>query len=307
MEYDVTLERSRWIGGSDVPIIMGISTFKTRWQLLLEKAGLKENEFLGNKYTNYGNILEPKIRGYINKKRKKKFEPNKTEKGNCRAHTDGFNGECVLEIKTTSNIYETVGEYEVYLVQLLFYMQMNEVKKGLLAVYERPDDFNTDFEPYRLKTYEIKISDYKEKLNQINTEILRFTADLERLKENPLLTEEDFQPNELVALSNEVVALENMMANYKAIEKEHKRMKQELYDAMKKHDVKSWEMPNGTKITRVDGTEGTITTVTEFDVDKFKDDNEDLYNLYLKTVEKKSAKRSGYVKITLSEGLICTN
>lgn len=301
MEYDVTLERSRWIGGSDVPIVMGISTFKTRWELLLEKAGLQESEFTGNRYTVYGQTLEPKIRDYINKKRKKKFVPNKIEKEDCRAHTDGFNGECVLEIKTTSRIYNTVEEYEVYLVQLIFYMQMNEVKKGLLAVYSRPDDFNTEFDANRLTTYEIKISDYKDKLNQINGEILRFRTDLARLRENPLLTEEDFQPNELVTLSNKVVALENRMAEYKLIEQEQKRIKQELFEAMKKYDVKSWEMPSGTKITRVDGTEGTTKTVTEFDVDKFKEDNEDLYSRYCRTVEKTTAGRSGYVKITLGK------
>ena len=34
---DVTKDRDKYIGGSDVPIIMGLSPFKTRWQLLREK------------------------------------------------------------------------------------------------------------------------------------------------------------------------------------------------------------------------------------------------------------------------------
>ena len=45
---------------------MGISHFKTRFDLLLEKAQLKENDFDGNEYTKYGDILEPQIREYIN-------------------------------------------------------------------------------------------------------------------------------------------------------------------------------------------------------------------------------------------------
>ena len=45
MEFDVTIDRDKYIGGSDIPIIMGISSFKTRWDLLLEKAGLKEDTF----------------------------------------------------------------------------------------------------------------------------------------------------------------------------------------------------------------------------------------------------------------------
>ena len=75
MEYDVTIDRDLYIGGSDVPVIMGISTFNTRWGLLQEKAGLKENTFNGTKYTEYGNVLEPKIRDYINKKSQEKICP----------------------------------------------------------------------------------------------------------------------------------------------------------------------------------------------------------------------------------------
>lgn len=304
MEYDVTIDRNSYIGGSDIPVIMGISSFKTRWELLLEKAGLKENDFKGNVYTQYGQQLEPQIRDYINQKRKKKFVPNKTIQGDCRSHTDGHNGDCVLEIKTTSHIYEKVEDYKVYLVQLLFYMQMNKVKKGLLAVYERPEDFNPVFEAERLETHEIKLNEYKNLMEEINAEIDRFRADLERLKENPLLSEEDFQPNELVTLSNKVVALENRMSKYKAIEKEYKEMKQALYEAMQKHDVKSWTTPNGTKITKVDEVPQTAKTVTEFDVDTFKTANPALYKEYCKEVIKKVSGKSGFVKITLPKTAI---
>ena len=62
MEYDVTIDRDKYIGGSDIPATMGISPFKTRWDLLQEKAGLKADEFTGNQYTEYGKIMEPQIR-----------------------------------------------------------------------------------------------------------------------------------------------------------------------------------------------------------------------------------------------------
>lgn len=299
MEYDVTIDRDLWIGGSDIPAIMGISDFKTRWELLLEKAGLKENDFTGNKYTEYGKIIEPQIRAYINRGRKKKFEPNRVYNGVFRCHSDGFNGDCILEIKSTSHIYDTVDEYKVYLVQLLFYMQENNVKKGILAVYSRPDDFNPDFDEERLQKFDITIGQYKSLLDEINAEIGKFTADLMRLKENPLLTEQDFLSNDLVTISNKVVALENRMAEYKAIETEYKEMKQALFEAMQRHDVKSWETPNGVKITRVDGTEPTTKTVTEFDLATFKAENPALHDMYLKEVKKKTAGKSGYVKVTL--------
>ncbi len=301
MEYDVTIDRDLWIGGSDIPVIMGISPFKTRYELLLEKAGLKENDFVGNRYTVYGQRLEPQIREYINSQMPTgaEFEPNKVANGDIRCHTDGFNGYCVLEIKTTSHIYETLDEYKIYLVQLLLYMQENKVKSGLLAVYKRADDFNTDFSPENLSVFEVNMEDYQTLMDEINAEIGRFRADLKRLKDNPLLSEADFQPNELVALSNKALALEYRMAEYKALEKQYKDMKQALYEAMEKHGVKSWEMPNGTRITRVDGSAGTTKTETVFDVEKFKIEHTGLYNEYQKTVTKTTSGRAGYVKITM--------
>ena len=112
----VTVDREKYIGGSDIPIIMEISPFKTRFDLLLEKAQLKENTFLGNEYTEFGNELEAKIRNYINiqKLSKKPYVEDKKIVGDIRCHTDGFNGETVLEIKTTSQIHEKLVDYKVY-------------------------------------------------------------------------------------------------------------------------------------------------------------------------------------------------
>ena len=299
MEYDVTINRNDFIGGSDIPVIMGISPFKTRYELLLEKAGLRENEFKGNKYTEYGHIIEPKIREHINKLFNTNFEPNQVINGDFRGHTDGFDGVCVLEVKSTSRIFETVDEYKVYLVQLVKYMQENNVKKGLLAIYERPEDFNEDFDEDRLTVYEIDIKDSKDLLEEVNFEIDRFRTDLARLRENPLLCEEDFQPDELVTLSNKVLVFENKLAEYKALEQEYKAMKQQLFEAMQKHDVKSWNTVNGVKITRVDGTEATTKIEKVFDADLFKAEHPEMYEKYVVEKEKKTAGRSGYVKITL--------
>lgn len=299
MDYDVTVKRNDYIGGSDIPVIMNISPFKTRYDLLLEKAGLKENTFSGNSYTVYGQHLEPKIREHINKRRKNKFEPNRVINGDLRCHSDGFNGNAVLEIKTTSHIYETAGEYKVYLVQLLLYMQMNGVKKGMLAVYERAEDFNEEFDPSRLHIYDIDIKDYKALLDEVNAEIVRFRADLARLKENPLLCEEDFQPSELVRLSRQVVEFESKLLEYKRLEEQHKAIKQQLFEAMQKYDVKSWETINGVKISRVDGTVGKVEMVTKFDEKNFAAENPELYKMYQKKIEKRISGRSGYVRIAV--------
>jgi putative phage-type endonuclease len=302
-KFDVEQDRHKFIGGSDIPIIMGLSSFKTRWQLLLEKAQLAEDNFSGNRFTNYGNIMEPKIREYINLTKSANFQPTRVIDGDLRLHTDGFDGDCVLEIKTTSDIHATATAYRHYLVQLVKYMEKHNVEKGILAVYNRPEDFDTAFDPERLQVFDILLDEHRPLLAMINKEIDRFRADLETLKENPLLTEQDFLPmGSLITLSQKVVALENQLAVIKEIEQKCKEAKQALLNEMLKSNVKTWVTPNGTRITRVDGTPGGTKTVSEFDTAAFKADNPAMYSKYLRTVEKATSGKSGYVKITLPKG-----
>ena len=193
---DVRTDRNKYIGGSDIPIIMNISPFKKRFDLLLEKAELLENEFEGNIYTEYGNILEPKIREYINKLKDTNYIEYKKIDGNIRCHLDGFNDVSVLEIKTTSQIRKKVSSYKKYLVQLLFYMQQTNVEKGLLAVYERPKDFSEEFDEERLQLFDIDINDYDELLKEINNAVKKFIEDLEKIKENPFIEEWELEEME---------------------------------------------------------------------------------------------------------------
>lgn len=193
---DVRTDRNKYIGGSDIPIIMNISPFKKRFDLLLEKADLLENEFEGNIYTEYGNILEPKIREYINKLKNTNYIEYKKIDGNIRCHLDGFNEVSVLEIKTTSQVRKKVSSYKKYLVQLLFYMQTMKVDKGVLAVYERPRDFCEEFHEERLQVFDIDIKDYEELLKDINADVKRFIEDLEKVKENPFIEEWELEEME---------------------------------------------------------------------------------------------------------------
>ena len=291
----VTIDRDKYIGGSDIPIIMGISPFKKRFDLLLEKAGLKENDFEGNAYTEYGNVLEPKIREYINTTYDKEFVEGKHYNGDIRIHTDGEDKDCILEIKTTSQIHENVDDYKVYLVQLLFYMQETKRKIGYLAVYERPSNFDENFDKDRLKVYGIDIGDYQDLLEQINKAVDQFRIDLEKLKENPLLSEEDLLPVDLTELSNKVVALENQLAEMKKIEAQAKDLKEQLKAAMEKTGTKAWETPNGTKITLVPDGEDKV--VRKFNEKLFKDNNLDLWDEYSEEVVQKG--KAGFVRISL--------
>ena len=297
--YDVTVDRELYIGGSDIPIIMNISPFKTRFDLLLEKAELKEDDFSGNEYTEYGNILEPKIREYINETLYKK-EPFKVDtiiKDDLRGNFDGINKNAILEIKTTSQVYDDVNDYKIYLVQLLFYMQLAKKEKGILAVYHRPEDFNEEFDEKRLQIFMVDINNYKKLLEEINIAIDRFRIDLEKVKANPFITEEDLQPKEVIELSNKVLALEIQLQEFKKLEKEYNEMKTKLKIAMQENNIPKWTTPNGTKITLVD--DGEDKEVEVFNEEKFKEENEELYKKYLEKKIKKG--RSGYVLITLKE------
>lgn len=299
-EFDVSIDRDKYIGGSDIPVILGISKFKSRWQLLLEKAGLEESSFTGNRFTEYGHYIEPFIRDHINLTYNTQFVPNRVIDGDIRCHTDGFNGECVLEIKSTSDIHSTVDGYKVYLVQLVKYMEENEVQRGILAVYDRPEDMNPVFDATRLQVFEIVLDDYRNLLNHVNKELDKFRADLERLKENPLLTEQDFLPaGELAVLADKVAKFENQLAAMKEIENQCKEAKKQLYMEMQKRGVKSWAMPNGTKITRVDEVPGGTKMVKEFDEKALKATHPGIYNMFLRDVEKKTAGRAGFVRITI--------
>ena len=299
-EFDVSQDRDKYIGGSDIPVILGLSKFKTRWQLLLEKAGLEERTFAGNRYTEYGHIIEPQIRDFINLTYNTNFVPNRVINGDLRCHSDGFNGECVLEIKSTSDIYSTVDGYKVYLVQLVKYMEQNEVTKGILAVYDRPEDMNPVFNGKRLQVFEILMDDYRELLNHVNREIDKFRIDLERLKENPLLSEQDFLPaGSLTTLADKVAKFEKQLASLKEVENNLKEAKKALYAEMLKRNVKSWSMPNGTKITRVDEVPAKTKTVIEFDVERFKTCYPATYNEFSEAVEKKVPGKAGYVRITV--------
>ena len=295
MQKSVKEDREKYIGGSDIPVIVGISPFKTRYELLLEKAGLKEDDFEGNQFTEYGNLMEEKIRSYINEKYDTAFVEGKHIEGDIRCHTDGENKDYILEIKTTSEIHENVDDYKTYLVQLLFYMYHTKRRLGMLAVYKRPEDFNEEFEKERLHIYSVKIEDYEELINKINNAVDQFRIDLQKLKENPFLTEEDLLPIDLTKISYEIIALENKLKEYKKMEQEQKDLKEQLKKAMEEKGIKSWQTPNGAKITLVE--DGKDKEVMKFNEKKFMEENQDIYNNYLETKIQKG--KNGYVLITL--------
>lgn len=323
MQESVKVDREKYIGGSDIPAIMGISPFKSRFDLLLEKAGLKEQDFSGNIYTEYGNVMEPKIREYVSGFQGMTFTEGKhyynnvtsyTDKGvqvvgNVRIHTDGEaipEGEdkpIILEIKTTSQIHDRLDDYETYLVQLLFYMWYTKATHGILAVYRRPDDFNEQFLKENLKMYFITTKGqggekYRKKQVEILKAVDQFMADLEKVKENPFITEAELMPQDITAAAGRVLELEKALDAMTQVKKRLDEEKENLRKAMESAGVKKWETPNSYKITLVADTPEKTVEETYFDTDSLREEKPDIYAEFekVRTVTKKG--RKGYVKIT---------
>jgi hypothetical protein len=320
-QFDVTVDRAKYIGGSDIPIIMNLSPFKKRFELLLEKAEIKLSEFEGNAYTEYGNLMEQKIIDYINDcdfyEDEGGFHEDQIIKGNRRYNADGVNTARVLEVKTTSQIKQTVDEYDIYLSQLLDGMEMFEKQYGTLAVYERPEDFieqmksgNLKFDPERLQLFDIEMKNYDLFVERKNKAVDLFVEDLEKIIENPLLTEEDLKPKEIVELAGKIIENE---VKFKEIDETQKNDKTKLKSLMEAYGEKGWTTDADVKIALVEDGKNKIVEITEIDEEAFANENAELiaeYEEVLKryneareeysTVRKEVQKgKAGYIKITM--------
>lgn len=293
-DKNVTENRRVFVGGSDVPIILGLSKYKKAFDLAKQKVGLAPMIFDGNEYTTYGQVLEPQIRDYINAINETKFVPDTTinkEKflrGNC----DGadYDEMLLLEIKT----HGKKPTMEIYYVQIQLYLYMFDLPAAWLALYERPDNFDAEFEAERLK---IEVVHYdKAKVNEILKQIELFWKRCAALKENPGLTEAEFhsigaeEGNEIAVVANQVARLESEVAQFKILEAEYKAMKQKMYELMIEHNVKSFET-EGLTITAV---LPSTSTKEAIDINAFKEAHP---RIAKKFIEEKVSSKAGYVMI----------
>ena len=301
---NITKNRNKYIGGSDIPALFNVSEYKSYYELAKEKAGCLRGTYKGNEYTRYGQLLEPFIRDYVNAIYNLKFRENTAIDENLalRSNCDGLDKEAglLLEIKTNGGNRDSI---EDYVLQMQLYMYQFNVNKGYLVQYKRPDDFykgfdfdiqntddwfNLEFDENRITVTEIERDD------ELIKEILRkadvFWKDVERLKQNPEMTEAEFYfKNEITEYRNTVTKLsrlENELQKLKAIENEAKEQREILYRLMQKYNVKSMETEH-LQITRVSPTQ----TLT-IDSTKLKEEQPELIEKYSKI-----SNRKGYVRI----------
>ena len=293
---NVRVDRDKYVGGSDIPIIMGLSPFGNRWDLLLEKAGYKENDFEGNEYTEYGTYMEGLIRDYVSEYALQDFVEDKRIDGARRYHADGYADSTVLEIKTTSQIHENAEDYKAYLVQLQMGIDMFDAKDGLLAVYERPSDFDRSFDPLRLQVFKVERDELL--IAEVKKQVDLFLLDLDYLKKNPMATESDLPSRSpIVPVTTELIVVENRMAAlhaYKELEKQYEDLRAKLKVLMTEAGIDSFTADDGTKFKLV--ADGKDKEVDVFDEAKFKSECPSVWESY--TTKKIRKGRAGYVRIT---------
>jgi putative phage-type endonuclease len=287
--------RDKLVGGSDVPVLIGISKYKTQFQLAQEKLNIVPSDFTGNEYTEYGNVMEPSIRKYINAVNGTHFAPETKIDRNIgiRSNTDGYDQEheLILEIKTHGKTLDI----KPYVSQMQLYMYQFDTQEGWLALYQRPANFDTEFDAAHLDIKVIERDD--EYISRILNAIETFWIRCEYLKEKPDMTESEFMSigqNEVATLAGQVEEIELQVVDLekliKKLDLERKAMKDKLYSAMEEYDVKKWET-NKVTITRI------LPSIKKsIDSTKLKEDLPELANKYMKI-----SKVAGSVRIKVKE------
>lgn len=142
------LDRMKGIGGSDMPIILGLSTYKTPYQLYCEKKGIIDNSYEETQLQYWGNQIEVLIRKEFRKRNKVQVKTPKESVIHpfydfLRGNLDGFipKWNAVFEAKCSHTFMsKTWGEDGTdtipmqYLVQVAFYCSITNADCAYIAV-----------------------------------------------------------------------------------------------------------------------------------------------------------------------------
>lgn len=141
-------QRKQGIGGSDAPVVLGLSHWKTPFQLWQEKTGEIEEEESNSEILHFGNVLEQVVADEFSRRNNLKLQNRNTmyrhrEHPELIAHIDRLiipeGG--ILECKTSGaynhSLWGESGSDEVpeaYLVQVMHYLHVTGRRNAFLAV-----------------------------------------------------------------------------------------------------------------------------------------------------------------------------
>ena len=246
---------------------------------------------------------------YINSIYELKFKENTNinEELGLRSNCDGLDKDAglLLEIKTNAGDKTTYEDVYDYVLQMQMYMFQFNVEKGYLVQYKRPENFwsglnyetqhtddyfNQDFDHEWISVMEIKRDD--KLIQQILSKAEKFWIDVERLKQNPEMNEQEFYFGDNLVEYNDTInklsVLEKELNRLSEMEKEAKNQREILYGLMEKVGVKTI-VTDALMITKVNPT-----TTKTIDSKKLNEEMPEIAEQYTKVSNKK-----GYVKITV--------
>ena len=286
---NVTEKRDQYVGGSDVPVILGLSKYKTQYELAREKAGIVKPEQISNPYIQFGNRMEPVIREYINTMNSLKFTPATFLDSDdfIRSNVDGYDDEnkIVLEIKT----HGANPTEKVYEAQMQLYFYQTGCNYGWLAMYKRPKDFDLEFDVANLQVKEIERDEAA--IEKILDAIETFWIRVEYLKEKPDMTETEYYSigNDVDKLVARVERFELQMIEFQKkealLKEQQKDFREQLYQKMEENDIKKIDTGD-LIITRV-----LPTTKKSVDSKTLKVEEPNIYKKYLKVSKVKGSIR----------------
>jgi putative phage-type endonuclease len=165
--------RKKGLGGSDISVIFGLSSYKTPYQLWLEKTGVVESSFEETQQQEWGHILEPVIRDYFCKRHGVTvIEPSPDEPPLVHpmfdfllANIDGYvvEWDCIHEIKCSDKFMrQEWGDEDsdqiplTYLLQIAHYCMIKNCEKAVLSVLIGGNEYR-EYTYYRDQALEDRI------------------------------------------------------------------------------------------------------------------------------------------------------
>jgi predicted nuclease with TOPRIM domain len=156
------------------------------------------------------------------------------------------------------------------------------------------ETFNAD----NLQIWEIHMTDHHALLDDIKNAVSRFLDDLQKVKSNPFITEDELLPAEIPEITKRIIAFEQQVSRMKELEKKIKDEKDRLKTAMERAGVKKWETPNGYKITLIPDSDDKVEQEESFNAERFMAEHPELVEQYTETKDVIKKGKKGFVRIT---------
>jgi putative phage-type endonuclease len=221
--------RNQGLGSSDAPVIMGVSPYKTPFQLWQEKLGYRDDDAY-NAAMMAGHEWEPKIRKMVEDKTGIVFPPYQKEKESkryLRASFDGINLDkrLVLEIKyANEKDHETAKSGNIpdkYYPQIQHQLNVINFDNGVYASFNENQN-------------DLAIVEYKKDTNYVNNLELKMDEfwQLVLTKTPPDLTNKDFINIDDTSLLSLAEDYESVTNTIKKLKEKQELVRKELIDRL---------------------------------------------------------------------------